>query len=282
MTAFVMSSRQTEADAALVAGFNEAVLWAGVERILAVDEFRVQHAVALLGRFRLEVRQAFPVDEILCADNAGSGECGGEVVHGLILAFAAEHAVDIAVFVLRQTHIVDVRFLGGGVWQDDRVIIKAEALHRVIAARDGEEGLSVIAFYAGDEAVLTVQLDGAGVHDGVHAETLKAQRICLLVQVKFPERRNVVAGEDRILVTRVNAVVKSGRLVLFCDERFVIVKRLFNVRVHVWYLHTEYYKHTIPRDVHSVKRYVLPVIAKRLFSGYPCTRIFLRGAAGCR
>ena len=41
---------------------------------------------------------------------------------------------------LRQTHIVDVRFLGGGVWQDDRVIIKAEALHRVIAARDGEEG----------------------------------------------------------------------------------------------------------------------------------------------
>lgn len=193
----------------------------------------MQHAVALLGRFRLEVRQALPVDEILCADNAGSGECGGEVVHGLILAFAAEHAVDIAVFVLRQTHIVDVRFLGGGVWQDDRVIIKAEALHRVIAARDGEEGLSVIAFYAGDEAVLTVQLDGAGVHDGVHAETLKTQRICLLVQVKFPERRNVVAGEDRILVTRVNAVVKSGRLVLFCDERFVIVKRLFNVRVHV-------------------------------------------------
>ena len=98
---------------------------------------------------------------------------------------------------LRQTHIVDVRFLGGGVWQDDRVIIKAEALHRVIAARDGEEGLSVIAFYAGDEAVLTVQLDGAGVHDGVHAETLKTQRICLLVQVKFPERRNVVAGKCR-------------------------------------------------------------------------------------
>ena len=32
--------------------------------------------------------------------------------------------------------------------------------------------------------------------------------------------------------------------------------------------------------MHSVKRYVLPVIAKRLFSGYPCTRIFLRGAAG--
>ena len=224
---------QAEADAALVAGFNEAVLWAGVERILAVDEFRVQHAVTLLRRLRLEVRQALPVDEILCADDAGSGECGGEVVYGLILAFAAEHAVDIAVFVLRQTHIVDVRFLGGGVRQDDRVIIKAEALHRVVAARDSEEGLSVIALYAGDEAILAVQLDGAGVHDGVHAETLETQRVRLLVQVEFPERRNVVAGEDRVLVARVNAVIKSGRLVLFCDERFVIVKRLFNVRVHV-------------------------------------------------
>ena len=64
---------QTPADTTAGADRDKPILRTGVERVLAVDKFRVQHHIALLAGVGDQVRQAFPGDQVLCAGDAALG-----------------------------------------------------------------------------------------------------------------------------------------------------------------------------------------------------------------
>lgn len=89
-----------------------------------------------------------------------------------VFALGAEHAVDPAVLMLGQAHIVDVGFLRAGIGQHHGIIPEVEAVDACIGLRNGEEGLAVVALDADNEVELAVQVDRAAVECGVDAQAL--------------------------------------------------------------------------------------------------------------
>ena len=99
----------------------------------------MQHHVALLA-LGLEVGQTLPVDKVLGAGDA-TGGCGSREVARLVVVMTlhAEEAVDPAILVAGEAHVVDVHagdvILGHG----DGMVPEAEAVNPVGAFGHGEE-----------------------------------------------------------------------------------------------------------------------------------------------
>ena len=167
-----------------------------------------RHVPLLRGAQGLQVRQAFPVFQVLRPDNSGRGHRRGKVRVVFVLALGAEHTVDPAVLMLRQPHVVYVGLLLFRVRQDHRVIPEAEALGGFVAFRHGEEALAVRAFHAHHHAVLPVQLDGAAVHRRVDTQPLHHEGIGFRVRVIHPEGRDMLPGQHRVPVADVQPVVE--------------------------------------------------------------------------
>ena len=171
---------QAEADAAARTGVDEVIHGAGVEGILAVHEFRKQVHIALLRALQSDqVRQPLPGDKILGADDAGGRDRGGQIRVGRILAFRAEDTVDPAIFMPGQAHVINVGLFRAGIRQKDGSIPEAEPVHGRIALGHAKEALAVVAFNAGNQIILAIQFDGAGIKHGVDAQTLHEIRIVL-------------------------------------------------------------------------------------------------------
>jgi hypothetical protein len=165
VTPVVMSGAERPADAAAGADVDKAVHRSGVESILAGDEFRMQDDVALLRRGRLEIGQALPGFEIPGAHEAGHGDGAGEIVRpGVgILRLGAEHAVDAAVLVERDAHVVHVG-LGFDLRQVDGLVPKAPVVDPVGALGDGEDALAIVAFEADDQVHLAPPENAPGLN----------------------------------------------------------------------------------------------------------------------
>ena len=132
----------------------------------------MKHYVSLLRRLGDEVRKSLPCNEIPGADDTRLSGSRGEVGVLLVLALGAEHAVYPAVLVLGEAHVVYVGLLGAGVGEDNGIVAEAEALGRLVALCNREEGLAVSALHACHQAVLSVEVNRAGIHHGVDAKTL--------------------------------------------------------------------------------------------------------------
>ena len=221
---------QAEADASAAAGLDEIVHRAGIEGVFAVYEFRVKQHVPLLRRAQgLEVGQALPVHEVVGAHDARRRDRRGEVGGGFVLAFGAEHAVDPAVLVLRQAHVVHVGLVGAGVGQKNGPVPKAEALHAAVRLGDREKALPVPALHAGNQRELAVQQDRAAVEGRVDAEALHHVRVGFGIRVIHPEGRHVIAGQNGVLPAVVDAVIVGCvDFVPAGNERFVF---FFNLRI---------------------------------------------------
>ena len=205
---------QTKAYAAAGTGVDEIIHGAGVEGVLAVDKLRQQIHIALLGAaLGDKVRQTLPSLEVFGADDACGSHGSGQVIHAVVLALGAEHAVDPAVLVLGQAHIVDVGLLRAGVRQQDGLFPEVEALHRAVAFCHAKEALAVVALDARHKVILAVQLDGTGVEHGVHAQTLHKVGVRLRVQVEPPAQRDGFAGQHRVFPPVIDAVVEIGLFV---------------------------------------------------------------------
>lgn len=139
---------QSQTDAAAGARLDEIILRPGIEGVLAIDELRMQHAIALVGRRRgTQVVEPFPVDQVLGAHDASVRPRSGEIRRSGILALAAEHAVQPAVLMLGDPHVVDVGFLRADIGQLYRMIPEAETVHPAVAFRHRKKGLAVVSFY---------------------------------------------------------------------------------------------------------------------------------------
>ena len=183
----------------------------------------MQHHVALLA-LRHEVGQALPVDEVAGAGDAGRRNGGREVARGRrrILALHAEDAVNPAVLVRGQAHVIDVR---GGLpvfGHRNRTRPEAEVVHAVRALRHGEERFAVRTFDAGHEHIFAIPLDGAGIHHGVDAEAFHQERIRFLVQVVAPFQGRVGRRQHGIRIAFIDTVPLNGNI-LHLQQRLVLL-----------------------------------------------------------
>ena len=211
-----------KADAAARTGVDKVVHRPGEEGVLAVHKAGQQIDVALLGAVGGDqVGQALPGFQVVGAHDARRRHRGGEVGVGRVLALGAEHAVDPAVLVPGQPHVVDVGLFGAGVGQLHRLVPEAEAVHGGIALGHRKKALAVAALHAGDKIELAVQLDGAGVEHRVDAQPLHKMGVGFGVQVVPPDQRGVVAGQHRVFPAVIDAVVKIGLFVFAGKQRLL-------------------------------------------------------------
>ena len=197
------------ADAAAGACVDETVLRAGVERVFSANEFRVDDDVALLGRGGLDVRQALPFFQVLRAHEPALRDGAGLVVgFGFrVAALGAEEAVDPAVLVFHEPHVVDVGVGIPGFRDHAGLIPEPEPVDAVFGFGDGEETLAVPSFDPDANRDPAIPLDGSGIECGIDPEAFEEERVRLRVQIVAPFQRDVGRGDDRVHVALVNAVV---------------------------------------------------------------------------
>ena len=224
---------QGPADTAAVAGIDETVLRAGVQGIFSVHEFGMKHYIALLGR-RTDVRQALPVHQVPGTGHTGCRRSGRKVSLGaVILAFHAENAVNPAVLMGSQAHIVHI---GGGFSpfrEGDGTGPEAEVVHTVRAFGHGKERLAVGSFHTHHQDVFPVPFDGARIQGGMYADTLHQVGIALPVKIVPPLERSMLRRQDGVFITLVNAVSFDGRIGPFNQFRMVFLEPCQSfVKVH--------------------------------------------------
>ena len=206
-------------DATAAACVDESVLWTRVEGVFAIHELWVKHYVALLAA-SFQVGQTFPVDEVLGAGDA-SRCCGSTEVasrSGVVVTLCTEDAINPSVFVLRDSHVVDVRGRHYVVGHGDGIVPEAEIVDAVLTFCHGKEGLAVGSFHTNHQEVFPVQLDGTRIEYGIHADTFQKIRVRLLVEVVTPEDRCVSSGQDGMCVSCDDAVSSFHWHVLASDE----------------------------------------------------------------
>ena len=101
---------------------------------------------------------------------------------------------------LGQAHIIHIGLLGLRVRQHYGIIPETEALGGAAAFSHGEEALAIHALHSNHQIIFAVQLDRAAVQRGVHAKTLHHVGIGLRVGVVHPEGRDVLPGQDGVLI----------------------------------------------------------------------------------
>ena len=227
---------QGPANAAAIPCVDKAVLRARVQGIFPVHELRVQHHVALLAP-RLDVRQALPVHQILGAGHAGGSRSSGEVSRGrLVLPLHAEDAVNPAVLMPGQAHVVNI---GGGLTplrHGDGTRPEGEVVHAVGTLGHGEEGLAVGPLYTYYQHVFVAPLDGAGVQRGMDADPFHEEGVALLVQVIAPLQRSMFPGKDGILVAFIYTVPFDGSIRAFNQSLVALFEpgKPFLESFHYW------------------------------------------------
>ena len=159
----------------------------------------------------LQVRKALPVHQILGAGYTGGRRGGGEVSLGrMILALHAENAVDPAVLMGGQAHVINVGGRLPPFRHGDGAGPESEMVHAVGAFRHRKEGFAVGALHTGHQHIFALPFDGARIERGMDAEAFHQVGIRLFVKVVTPFQRSVLRREDRILVALINAVALDG------------------------------------------------------------------------
>ena len=130
---------------------------------------------------------------------------------------------------LGQTHVINVGFLCAGIRQHNRVIPEMESVDTSITLCNSKERFSVIALHADNEIILSIQINRAGVHHSVDAETLHKVRIRLLIQIISPVNRSE-------LIAVINTVVKICFCVLSCHK--VVYLGFFHIILFIQHLLT--------------------------------------------
>ena len=224
---------QCPSDASTRACVDEAVLRSRVERIpstldgfaihhFGVDELGMQDDIALLAD-RLQVGQAFPRDEVAGACDASCG-CGGAEVAwaSVIVALNAEDAVDPAVLVLRQAHVVDIRCGHVALWQGDRLGPEAPAVDAIGRFGHGEETLTIGTLDATDHQITAIQLDGACVQHGIDHNALHQVGVVLGREVVAPLQGRMLSREDGEFIFLIDAIAPRQGFVGALEQLLVM------------------------------------------------------------
>ncbi len=113
------------------------------------------------------------------------------------------------------------------------MIPESEIVDTVGAFSNRKKRFTVGTFDSYHKQILAVELDCAGVENGVASDTLHEERIGSRVEIVLPERRNHGCGKHRVLITVVDTIAFYGSIfasnqffVLIEDERFTIIENI--------------------------------------------------------
>lgn len=191
---------ESPADAAAGTRVDKPVLRARVEGVFATDKFGVKNDIPLLRGRRFDVGEAFPRDEVFRAHETGLGGGGRLVGSGgcVVAALGAEDAVDPAVFVFDEAHIIDIGIGVVRFGNDARFFPESESFDTVGAFRHGEKAFAVPAFDADAEEDFTVAFDGTGVEGGVDAHAFEEEWVGGRVEVVAPFEGHMTRGDGGV------------------------------------------------------------------------------------
>ena len=133
-----------------------------------------------------------------------------------------EKAVDIAVFVAGQTHIINVHIGIIGLVKQDGERTEAEIVDAVFAFRYGKEGFSVISFDPDDHADFSIHFNRTGVESGIDSEPFHEERITFGVKIITPFQRDVFCGNNGVDITFKTSVVPLGIDLIGTGYKFFI------------------------------------------------------------
>ena len=137
------------------------------------------------------------------------------------MTLSTEHTIDPAVFVLRNTHVIDIsgriyssfRRVGRSFWHGDGLWPETEVVHSVRTLSYSKERLSVGSLHTDDEHILAIPFHGTSVERGVHHDTLHEEGIILLAEVIAPFQWGMVGSENGIDIFLIDAVAPFSGLV---------------------------------------------------------------------
>ena len=144
----------------------------------------------------------------------------------VIVALGAEDAVDPAVFVGGQTHIVDICRGNDVLRQGDGAFPEAESIDAVRRFGNREEGFPVGAFDANAQQIFAIPADGAGIHRRIGRDSFAQVRICLFGQIVAPFDGDMFGGQNGIPVAAENAVIGPDGKIGGCEQFFLPVKEI--------------------------------------------------------
>ncbi len=177
---------QGPANAATRTGIDKSILRTGVEGILAIDELRMQHYVALL-RLRLQIGQTLPSLQVLgTCDTCGSSSSTEVAWLRVIVTLGTEHAINPAILVPSDTHIIDIGGRYHIVGHRDGLVPEAEVVDTIGRLGHSEERLTVGSLHAHYQAVFPLPLDSTRIQRGIHHDALHQVGIILLAEVITP------------------------------------------------------------------------------------------------
>ena len=188
----------------------------------------MQHDVALLGGWGLDIGQALPFFQIPGAHQTALGH-GAGLIGGLGLRVAplgAKEAVHPAVLVIHEAHVVDVRVWILRLGNHARLIPETEIVDAVFRFSNREETFPVPALDPDTNHNFPVPLDGTGIESRIDAEAFHQERIGFRVQIVAPFKRYVGVGHDRVEIAFIDAVIPGGIHGVFAlDEGFMVAAK---------------------------------------------------------
>ena len=142
------------------------------------------------------------------------------------MPLSTKDAIDPAVLVSCQAHVVDVGGRDDVLGHGDGIVPEAEVVDAVRALSHSKERLAVGSLHTDNKQVLAAPLDGAAVERRIHADALQQQGIGALIQVVAPKDGRVRSRQDGMFVSGDDAVAPFDGLVGAANQRLVRRKQL--------------------------------------------------------
>ena len=183
----------------------------------------MQHHVSLLRRSRPQVRQPFPLNQVLCARNPAlrHRRRGIPLWRLRIFSLRAEQPVNPSILVPHHANVVHVcvRLIRRG--HHHRIIPKPEVGHSIRTFRHRKEWFPIHSFNAHKHQTLPFVFHRARIERCVHANSFHQVRVVMVIGIVAPEQRRVLRRQYWICLPVIHPVAGLGFRVLARDQLLV-------------------------------------------------------------
>ena len=185
----------------------------------------MEYHIPLLGRRGNQIGESFPLKQVFGTHQSALGNSGRLVCigGGGISPFRTEDAVEPAVFMCYQAHVVNI---GIGILQfrqHYRMFPEPEMVNTVRTFGHGKKGFSVNPFYTGYHQVASSPVDRTGIEDGIDRKSFQEIRIRRFIKIKPPVKRHMSSGEYRMSIAFKPAMGLGYRCILTIQQLVLLI-----------------------------------------------------------
>ena len=158
------------------------------------------------------------------------------------MTLGTEQAINPAIFMAHQPHVVKISLLLLELWHLDRMIPEFKTVDAVFTFGNREERFSVPAFDAGRKDNLSIPRHGADVENAIDSQARHQMRIRCMIEIVAPIQRHMVRGKHGKFVPVKNAVALFLLPVAAAQELVVLLLKLFQSLAKVFFVHLADFK----------------------------------------